>query len=264
MMLVFLGSGIASAQTPNNSIYIDSVRAIIGEEQTDARILFVGDAIRPYLDGSGKKLRGWNKTKRKTDVFIVFSDKTKKLLEQKVKQKVVLGKSFGSFFTRSWRGQDFVTWINLKGDKVVFVETSPEPSKMPYKREASEEDRKLAEYVTSVSSIKNKVEVLVVGTKVDKAYLDTTDLSSQFEQLDKRLSYVIVHSEELKEAFSSITKKEIYVKKTVQESLGGSGAMDTLRWAIVEARGSELIRLRGSGNLESIIKPRSERDKPQE
>ena len=55
IMIVFLGSGIASAQTPNNSIYIDSVRAIVGEEQTDARILFVGDGIRPYLDGSEKK-----------------------------------------------------------------------------------------------------------------------------------------------------------------------------------------------------------------
>ena len=264
IMIVFVGSGIASAQTPNNSIYIDSVRAIVGEEQTDARILFVGDGIRPYLDGSEKKLRGWNNAKRKTDVFIVFSDKTKKLLEQKVKKKVVLGKSFGSFFTRSWPGQDFVTWIDLKGDKVVFVETSPEPSKTPHKRAVSEEDRKLAEYVTSVSNIKRKVEVLVVGTTVDKAYLDTTDLSIEFEQLDKRLSYLIVHSEKLKEAFSSITKKDIYVKETVQESIGGSGSMDRLRWAIVEAEGSNLITLRGSSILKSIIKPQFANGKTQE
>lgn len=73
-----------------------------------------------------------------------------------------------------------------------------------------------------------------------------------------------MHSEKLKEAFSSITKKDIYVKETVQESIGGSGSMDRLRWAIVEAEGSNLITLRGSSILKSIIKPQFANGKTQE
>ncbi len=261
-MILCLSVGLVPAQSFGTSVNVEAVRALIGNNQSDVRILFVGDDIRPFLDGTEKTPTAWLKLKRKTDVFIVFSEETKAVVELKVKKKQVLvGDSLGSFFNRSWRDQDFLTWIELNGDKVSFVETPGRKFAEKGKRELSDEDRKLAEYVTSVSSKKGKVEVLIVGTKVDKAYLDSTDLASEFSQLDKRLSYVIVHSEELKKMFSAITKKEVYVRETIQESLGGSGSLDRLRWSIVQAKGSELITVRGSGNLSSILTLRSERDK---
>ena len=111
--------------------------------------------------------------------------------------------------------------------------------------------------MTDLTEKKSKVEVLLVGTKVNQAYLDTTDLSGEFKKLDKILSYVIVPSEEMKEAFSKMTSREIYVKMSDPDSGNETGLMDRMKWLIVEAEGFDLIRVRGSEFLNSILKPRS-------
>ena len=256
VIVSFLGGGLILAQSPNKSVKIEALRALIGNEVQSAGVSFLGDEIRPYLNGSKKGFKSWGKLNRNTDVFVVFSEETKALVRKKSKKNVVVGDSIGAFFTRTWRGQDFCTRIDLQGDEVAFLETSPKPVDPKVKWVQGASDSLIAEFVTDLTEKKGKVEVLLVGTKVNQAYLDTTDLSDDFNKLDRILSYVIVPSEEMKEAFSKITSKEVYVKMSEPDPGKETGLMDRMKWMIVEAKGSNLGRIRGSGNLKSIIKPR--------
>lgn len=254
----------AFAQSSSKGVNVEVLRKLIGNELQDAGIAFVGDDVRPFLDGSEKGLDTWGKINRKTDIFIVFSEEIKTLVERKSNKRVVFGGNIGSYFNHTWRGQDFLTWIKLTGNEVTFVETVGRPVAPNSQKVQSPSDTMLASFVTDVSRKKDKVEVLVVGTQVSQALLDSTDLTDEFKVLDKRLSYVIVPSQELKLAFSSITSKEIYVKSTVPEPGEPQSVMDRMKWMIVEAQGADLIRVRGSGILSQILTPRSERGKPQE
>jgi hypothetical protein len=144
---------------------------------------------------------------------------------------------------------------------VSMGQTTDETNQVKEHREQHPSDTRFAEFVTSVSETNKKVEVLVVGTMVDQAYLDTTDLSDEFKKLDRILSYVIVPSDKMKEAFSKITSKDIYVKKAAPEPGEEKSMADRMKWMIVEAKGSDLGSVRGSNYLSSILKPRSERGK---
>lgn len=255
----------SQAQAPNNSINVKELRSTIGSEAENVRVLFVGDDIRKHFDGTSSRLSAWNKYTKKTDVFIVFSEETKKAVEEKAKKKVVLAKSHSEFFTRSWRDQDFLTWIELKGDTVAFVETSgrevPQTSGNPAKHEQAPSDTELAEYVTGLTDSKNLVEVLVVGPKVSVAMLDTLDLTEEFSALKKRLTHIVVYSEDVEKALAAqIDVPMVLTDKTYAES----SALGRVDWTIVEAKGSDLIRVRASGILKSILTPRSEHGKPQE
>ena len=130
------------------------------------------------------------------------------------------------------------------------------------KHAQSEGDTKLAEYVTKVSVVKKKVSVLVAGTSVTASFLDTTDFTKEFSRLNKRLSYVIVHSEEIKKLLSSLTDLQIHVvEQSLSESEAGSETMDRVKWMIVDAKGSNLIRVTASSLLKSIAMPQSVRGK---
>lgn len=246
------------------SVNLDAVRTLIGDELQNAGVAFLGDDVRPYLNGTKKGFSSWSKYKGKTDVFVVFSEETKEVLQRKTKKRVIVGDSIGAYFTRSWRAQDFLTWIDVQGEKVAFLETSGRPADPNVKRVQDTSDTRLAEFVTDVSDKKGKVEVLVVGSKVNQAFLDTTDLSDEFKKLDRILSYIIVPSEEMKLAFAKITSKDVYVKKADPEPGEEKSITDRIRWTIVEAKGSDLIRVRGSGYLSHILTPRSEHGKRQE
>ena len=256
VIVFFLSEGVVLAQSPNKSVKLEALRLLIGNEPQNAGVAFLGDEFQPYLNSSKKGFKSWGKLNRKTDIFVVFSEETKALVQKKSKKNVVVGDSIGAFFTRSWRDQGFCTWIDLQGDKVAFLETSGKPADPKVKWVQGASDSLLAEFVTDLTEKKGKVEVLLVGTKVNQAYLDTTDLSDDFKKLDGILSYVIVPSEEMKKAFSKITSKEIYVKMSEPDPGKETGLMDRMKWMIVEAKGSNLGRIRGSGNLKSIIKPR--------
>ena len=127
-IVCFFNGGTILAQSPNKSVKVEALRALIGDELQNAGVSFLGDEIQPYLNGSKKRLKYWGKVNRKTDIFVVFSEETKDLVQKNTKKNVVIGDSIGAFFTRSWRGQGFYTWIDLQGDKVAFLETSPKPA----------------------------------------------------------------------------------------------------------------------------------------
>jgi hypothetical protein len=249
-----------STQAQNKSVNLAAVKALVGDLE-NAGVAFIGNDVKPYLDGTEKGFSAWGKYKGKTDVFIVFSDEMKALVQQKTKKKVVVGDSIGAYFNRSWRAQDFYTWIELKGGQVTYTKTSGRPADSNVERVQDPSDTRFAEFVTSVSETNKKVEVLVVGTMVDQAYLDTTDLSDEFKKLDRILSYVIVPSDKMQEAFSKITSKDIYVRRAAPEPGEEKSMADRMKWMIVEAKGSDLGSVRGSNYLSSILKPRSERGK---
>jgi hypothetical protein len=256
IIFFFLWLTFSQAFAQGRSVDLEAVRALIGAEVRNAGIAFLGDDVKPFLDGTQKGFSSWGKFKRKTDVFVVFSEETKTVVQRKTRKRVVVGDSIGAFFTRSWRGQDFLTWIDIQGEKVAFVETSGRPGDSNVRRVQADSDRRLAEFVTEVSEKKGKVKVLLVGTKVDQAFLDTNDLSDQFKKLDRMLSYLIVPTDKMKEAFSKITTKKIYVNQAEPEQGEEKSVTDRMRWMIVEAKGSDLVRVLGSGNLNSILKPR--------
>ena len=258
-IVCFLNGGVILAQLPNKSVKVEALRALIGDESQNAGVSFLGDEIRPYLNGSKKGLKSWGRVNRKTDIFVVFSKETKALVQKKSKKTVVVGDSIEAYFTRTWRGQGFYTWIDLQGDKVAFVETSPKPADPKVKWVQGAEDTLLAEYITNLTDSKKRVEVLVVGTKVTESMMDTLDLSNEFSALKKRLTHVIVYSEEVRKVLASQTNLPIVVTNNKLEQ---GSAVGRMKWTIVEAKGSELIRVRASSFLNQIITPRSERDKP--
>tara|TARA_R110000868_G_scaffold184009_2_gene425433 strand:- start:288 stop:1106 length:819 start_codon:yes stop_codon:yes gene_type:complete len=267
-IILILLSGLSlksEAQTPNKGINVKELRSVVGSEMENVRVLFVGDDVRKHLDGTMKKLRAWNKAKKKTDVFVVFSEETKKVVEEKVKKDVFLAKSHSEFFTRFWRDQDFLTWIDVKGDDVAFVETAgrdvSQPSGNPVKLEQHPSDTELAEYVTGLTDSKNRVEVLVVGTKVTAAMLDTLDFTMEFRALKKRLTHIVVYSEDVHKVLASQTDLPMVVTDKTYENMSAVGR---IKWTIVEAKGSDLIRVRASGLLKSILTPQSQHDKPRE
>jgi hypothetical protein len=253
----------SQAQAPNKSINVKALRSLIGRETENVRVLIVGDDIRKHLDGTSSKLNAWNKFNKKTDVFIVFSEETKKAVEEKAKKNVVLAKSHSEFFTRSWRDQDFLTWIELEGDTVGSVETAgrdvPQTSENPAEHEQAPSDTELAEYVTGLTDSKNRVEVLLVGSKVTSKMLDTLDLTEEFSALKKRLTHIVVYSEDVQKALAGQTDVPMVL---TDKAYAEGSALGRVDWTIVEAKGSDLIRVRASGILKSILTPRSERDKP--
>lgn len=230
MSIICLFLFITETQAQNKSVNVAALRALIGNEPRNAGVAFIGDDVKPYLDGTDKGFSTWTKQKRKTDMFVVFSDEMKTLVQQKTKKKVFVGDSIGAFFNRSWRAQDFYTWVKLEGDTVTFTKTSGKPADPNVERVQTPSDTRFAEFVTGVSETKKKVKVLLVGTKVDQAFLDTTDLSEEFKKLDKTLSYVIVPTDEMKESFSKITAKKIYVKKALPEPGEEKSIVDGMRW----------------------------------
>ena len=244
----------ANVQAQNKSVDLGALRSLIGDDPQNVGVTFVGDDVIPFLEGTNKGFSSWTEFKRKTDVFVVFSEETKAVLERKTKKRVVVGDSIGTYFLRSWRAQDFLTRVDVQGAKVGFIHTSGKPADPKLKREQEESETRLAEFVTSFGKKNKKVEVLLVGTMVDKAHLDTMDLSDEFKKIDRTLSYVIVPTEEMKEAFSSMTSKDIYVKNPTPEPGQEKGIMDRMRWTIVEAKGSDLGRIRGSFFLKSALK----------
>lgn len=146
--------------------------------------------------------------------------------------------------------------ILISGLSLSAIAQTPNKS-VNVKRQAPS-NTELAEYVTGLTDSKNRVEALIVGTNVNIGMLDTLDLTEDFEELKNRLTHIVVYSEEIRKALDTYTDLPIVLADKVYDE---NSAMAAVNWTIVEAKGSDLIRLRGSSFLNQIITPRSERDK---
>lgn len=262
-ILLFVFSAIASvalAQSSNTSVNVDAIRTAIGSEMENVSVLFVGDEAVGHLSDKNQQPKGWNRLKAKADVFIVFSEIAQKEVEQIVKKPVVLGSNFQVFFKKTWRDQDYITRVDLKGNEVAFVETVGKQTSTGNKKDFvhGDSDTRLAEYVSGLTDTKNEVSVLFIGSGVTPQGLDTLDLTSAFSVLDQELTHVVTSSAEIAKALSQKTAKPVITVDYIPEEMS---FLSKMRWTIVQSNGSDLGRVRGSNFLNSIIKPRSRSDK---
>ncbi|MCF8461880.1 MAG: hypothetical protein K9G46_14235 [Flavobacteriales bacterium] len=126
LLLVASSIGAASAQDPTKAVHVEALTKLVGAENLDNRILFLGDEV-PVTEIAEKKAKGfWNTVRTKTDILIVFSEEMKKVAATRFKGKIFLADDYKTYFSRSWRGQKALNWIIVEGGKVKQLKCTPD------------------------------------------------------------------------------------------------------------------------------------------
>lgn len=252
----------STAQKTSKAFNIQELRTVVGTEKNEVRVLFVGNDVTNRLEES-KRVSDWGKLRAKTDVFIVFSEEAEKTLKQKVNKNVVLARDYSQFFKSTWRDYDHLTWVKLNSKGVVFVETvgrdepKTEEKKPDYVQ--AESDTRIAEYISGAFKTEGETAALVFGEKITVSGSDTLVREDDFKVVDRYIDFVIVYSNDLKNAMSNKTSKPVVaMDKTISEACNTSLDMN---WTVIRANGSDLGKVLGTGQkpLEKMANLLSER-----